>query len=345
MSEVLAAYNNSFDVESYQNSPSDDPEKRRRLDSYTRRQLETHIGERFNALLSVTNYELKDGIICGQNMDEPFMDSIIRGRNFRRIHGDPIDFDRETAEVIGFAKIEKFMAEAEEGEMIMSISKPGGSYPHNFTDVYIKKRDYVEARRYSTALTTEEYVGFARSQGLITPDDASDSFFLENPFQIRTFENADDVHQAIHKEHKFITEEEFAEILRECAPLIIAYINALASGDLELQKITFNAVLNRADDVHSDWTEGREVREIGDTSVLGQREVREVLTGCGSSSGFSMTKDGKSAPFSVSEFALPYPFDTFGTCRTCHSEAMLGPCKICEPCDLKTRKKQRGLLN
>ena len=80
-------------------------------------------------------------------------------------------------------------------------------------------------------------------------------------------------------------------------------------------------------------------------TALGNREVREILTGCGSSSGFNMTKDGKTAPFSVSEFAREYSFDKFGTCKACHGETMLGPCGICEPCDDGIRAEQKSLLN
>ena len=363
MSEALAAYNNLFDVENYTMSDPLDLEKKQRLNSYTRRQVETHIGERFNALLSITNYELRDGIIYGQNMDEPFMDSIVRGRNFRRIHGNPIDWPREAAEVFGFPKTQKLMAEANEGEMVAVVSKPGkinlqtgeqSIYQHNFIDIYTKKRDekgvYIEARRYSTALTGEEYIDFARSQRQNVPDDADDAFFLENPFQIRTFETAEEVHRFLHKEHTYITEEELSEILSACAPLIIAYINALASGELDLQRFTFNAVLNRADDKYLEMKKGeRVVYEEGlsrdQIIALGQREVREVLTGCGSSGGFNMSKDGKLAPFSVSEFARDYPFDKFGICHKCKGETMLGPCGICEPCDDGIRAEQKSLLN
>lgn len=342
MSEIVA-YNNLFDVDNYEAwlTNGKDLEKKQKLDSYTQRQLETHIGERFNALLSTTHFDLRDGLIYGENMDGPFIDSIIRGRNYRRINGNPINFAREDAEVFGFAKIENFMASVNEGEMVMSISKPGEDYPHNFIDVFTKKKgekgDYVEARRYSTALTTEEYIEFARSQGVEAPNQADDAFFLENPFKITTFQTPDEVHQFLHRDHDYITPEELTIILRGCEPFMIAHLNALAWGDLNLQRRTFNDYLNAADDLHF----GREI-------LVGQeeREVREVASGCGTSAGFSMTKDGKLAPFSVEQFGREYPFDKFGTCRNCKGEGkMLGPCKVCEPCDDGIRTKQKSLLS
>src|SRR5690606_6830339 len=99
--------------------------------------------------------------------DEPFMNMLIRGRDYRREHGKPIDHSREDAEVEGFAKIEQTLCSPDTavGTMMISISPPGekgSSYTHNFYDIFTLAPDkqgdrYIEARRYSSALSNEEY--------------------------------------------------------------------------------------------------------------------------------------------------------------------------------------------
>jgi hypothetical protein len=58
---------------------------------YRRRQIETHIGERLNTLLSRTEYKLKDGQIFGKGENEPFINVIKAGVG----HGNTEDRLRE----------------------------------------------------------------------------------------------------------------------------------------------------------------------------------------------------------------------------------------------------------
>jgi len=67
----IQAYNNSFDVENYRYLPQEDLLRKEKLDSYTKRQVETHIGERFNVLLSMVRYDIKNGQLYPEGMDEP----------------------------------------------------------------------------------------------------------------------------------------------------------------------------------------------------------------------------------------------------------------------------------
>src|SRR5258708_5788441 len=136
---------------------------------FIKRQLETHIGERFNVLFSTTRYEVRDGRILGEDSREPFMDVIVRGRDDRLVYGKLIDRDREQAEVTGFQKIEEEVVNPETppGAVILSFSqkgKEGSTYEHNFYDIFTKKQDkngvYVEARRYSSALDDSDCAKF-----------------------------------------------------------------------------------------------------------------------------------------------------------------------------------------
>ena len=137
----LVAYEPKFDRQAY--SEATDKEK---LDAYTKKQLETHLGERFNVLLSQTRFEIRNKEIYGENTQEPFMDMLQRGAKYRRENGNPVDFDREEAEVIGFSKIQTKLTDEDTkiGAMMLSISPPGKEesvYKHNFYDVFTLKQD------------------------------------------------------------------------------------------------------------------------------------------------------------------------------------------------------------
>lgn len=152
--------------------------------SYVTTQMETHLGERFNVSLSRFEYDIKDGQLWGKDMDVPFIESLKKGRDYRKIHGKEIDRIREEAEVTGFEKMEGLLCDPETpiGTMMLSVSRPGkgvedveeeeedskieivqkkngfsliknlnepaekSSYEHNFYDVFTVKEDAVGKR-------------------------------------------------------------------------------------------------------------------------------------------------------------------------------------------------------
>lgn len=257
---------------------------------FIRRQLETHIGERFNVLLSRTNYEIKDGRVFAEGETEPFISVLRRGRDHRRIHGNPADRSREDAEVMGFEKIDKILSHEEtpSGAMVLSISPQGqidSSYQHNFYDIFTKKENHVEARRYSSALSYSEYINFLRELGFVVPGNADAAFFLSNPIRIKDarFRDADELHRFLHRDHEFTTEEEFERIKKAAQSEIRDY-------SYDPTPFNFNRALNKADIVGGLREEAIEVE-------LGFLPVRKVMTGCGASGGARLE-----SPFSVSEF-------------------------------------------
>ena len=359
--ERVVSYEPKFDRVLYEKS---NPRDRERLDNYTRKQIETHLGERFNVLLSPTRYEIKEGLIYGENTNEPFMQMLQRGVEYRRKHGNPIDFEREEAEVVGFRKIQESLAseESKEGAMMLLISPPGGEesiYKHNFYDVFTLKKDekgkYIEAIRYSSALTIKEY---RERLGILKEFDSAprDVDFLKDPILVNKdiFSSSDQMHAYLHKNHEYITREELDEILKMTASLEISYVNALWQNahDENLQLLHLNAIMNKADVGLSLIKHGdREnlVRQYviqsgfsvnSDINNLGMQPVRIVSTGCGSSGGFSVNKmlNAASSPFSVSEFGKSQGNQEWFSCPKCTYKADGPVGNKCPGCGLTKEK-------
>lgn len=321
--------------------------------SYILRNLETFLGERLNVILSKSTYEIKDGVIYGEDMDIPFIEVMKRGVEYRRrLDGEGrVDRKREEAEVKGFLKIEEILCNpnTESGTMMVSISPPGhnGSlYKHNFYDIFTLKeaygRRFVEARRYSSALAYEEYKDKLEPlhyMGNIV-DDAD---FLRNPIKVDDvfFKTADEIHAYLHREHKTTKEEDFEKVLRACRSLSERYVQ---TGDITI----LNAIMNKAD-MEAGLIENKLARFYGsldqEINFLGKEPVRQAATGCGSSGGFSTNSTDKklsSSPFSVSDFGeINYEFDEPGPCKKCGSDVNCGPCGICRSCDIAIRKSQK----
>lgn len=344
MIERIVAYEPQFDQKAYEKV---DVKGKEKLDAYTKRQLETHLGERFNVLLSETRYEINDGKIYGENTTEPFMQMLERGVSYRKEFGDPVDFEREEAEVVGFKKVEEALTNDKTpiGTMMLSVSPPGGEesiYKHNFYDVFTLKKDekgkYIEAIRYSSSLTEEEYQEKLEpfSQFENTPTDVD---FLSSPIIVdkNKFKSSDDLHSYLHKDHDFITKEEFDGVVEIVTPLITSYINTMSERpfDQNLQLLTYNAILNKADlalDIVRNNKDNYLVKKLGfnsqfttqmDIFKFGKQPVRVVSTGCGSSGGFlpSQNLSSTAAPFRVSEFGFKNNKEEWFSCPKCSYKA------------------------
>lgn len=286
MIERGAAYNIDFE--------------RDRSSVYRKRQIETHIGERLNALLSQTIYDVRNGKIFGEGETEPFLDVMKSGVG----HGKPQDLEREEAELVGFAKIEKILGDLRtlDETMMVSISpkgKDGSNYQHNFYDVFTKRGNQIEARRYSAGLSWTEFGDLAKQLGFAKQVD--DVSFLANPIEVKdeNLKTPDSVHGYFHKEHGYLSEEDFNLILKVCLPFVLSYADN-PSG------VSFNAALNIADQAMRNFPEIKSgkliyLNKVTNSIILewGKLPVRKTMTGCGSSGGASI----ESKPFSVSDLA------------------------------------------
>lgn len=287
--------------------------------SYIGIQLQTHLRERFNVLTSTVEYGIVDGHLVRQGTTEPFIESIRRGRDtVRKLAPTPIDFDREDAEVIGFEnRIDPFFGDEKTPleSKILSISlkgDEGSKYQHNFYDIFTLKAKngirYVELSRYSSALTAKDYMDRLSKDRTGNPPSAAD--FLANPIVIPHISiTAEQIHQSLHKEHSYMSVEDFDQIWQGVQPAVLNYI-------LNKDANSFNAVLNLADKV---W-QSQKLKKMGKSFVdysqygfsrgelrsLGNEQVRQVSGGCPGKSGAS-----DNSPFSVSEFGFHEP-DSLG---------------------------------
>lgn len=262
---------------------------------YRRRQIETHIGERLNTLLSRNTYQIKEGKIYGLGLDEPFLDVMKSGVG----HGGSSDRAREEAEVIGFSKIQDQLAASgvPDRRIMVSISPKGDKdsvYQHNFYDIFIRRGKQIEARRYSAGLTWEEFGQKAKNLGF--KGNTTDVSFLSNPISV-TGLTPEEIHQFFHKEHEYLSEEDYLLVLKICLPSILYYAENPSDK-------SFNAVLNKADFVREnleDIKEGKlaylDIATGYTVDNWGRLPVRQTMTGCGFSGGAST----ESSPFSVSD--------------------------------------------
>lgn len=300
--------------------------ERARLNPYIRKQLETHIGERFNVLLSTVRYDIKNGHLYGQNLNEPAVEVFARGVG--RDGSTAEDLSRERAEVLGFSQINNDLASpnAKVGDKWLSISPPGGSYQHNFYDTHILKEDangrYVETRRYSSGLDIQKTVQMLKSAGLVDDSyQANPEYSLSHPIKIEAdnarFKTPDSIHQYLHKKHEYTSEEDFAEIIKICTPLITSYTNTLVNNpyDVKAQLLNYNALLYTAE-LAFDAKKAHDQRLLRglilkaefsypsrqEIEIIGRRPIRQAMIGCGFSAGFNVGgQETIYSPFSVAD--------------------------------------------
>lgn len=291
---------------------------------YLSSQIDTYIGERLNVLLHKTKYEINNGLIYGENMSDPFAEVIKKGIDYKRkTQGeDRVDRKREEAELEGFLKIQAVMLDPQTpiGTMMLSVSPKGREeslYQHNFYDIFTLKEEkgerFIEARRYSSALTIEEYKDKLKPLKFVD-NIYTDADFLRNPIKIDNvfFDNADQIHAYLHREHETIEVEKFEEIMKTCEGLKWEYINNPSPK-------TLDAIKNKADEkagfshydntYYSEFIKSKIPLTVDqEIDYYGNREVRKVATGCGSSGSSSKSLFNNSlnisSPFSVSEFGV-----------------------------------------
>jgi len=305
------------------------------------RNLETLLGERLNVLLSKNIYRIKNNLIYGKHRDEPFINTIQRGIEYKRaLDGEQrVDKKREEAELDGFSIIQEILCHPNTsvGTMAISVSPPGeeGSlYKHNFYDIFILKKEkeerYIEVRRYSSALSNEEYrekleLFYPKIYGKdVFP---TDDYFLSHAVVISDgfLRNPDEVHTYLHKNHKHMKDEDFAQVLKICSPFIKSYIKALSENpaDINLHNLILNSILNKADmeaaylkkhkeDSHDIFVRHCDLLSIEqEINFLGRQPVRTASTGCpGGSGGFGRDSNIGSAS---SIFSSPFSVADFGT--------------------------------
>jgi len=227
---------------------------------------------------------------------------------------------------VGFEKVEQLMCQEDTplGTMILSISPRGGEnsvYKHNFYDIFcLVEKDGkrgVEARRYSSALSQEEYVEKLTQiiPSYPKPLKADDVYFLSNPVLVPAqFKTPDELHRFLHREHDCLNEEDFSRVIQMLEPFIRTYIKRLEENPFDESSLgmILNSILNIADEAEKRIRTGdferfyrsyqgikyREAELKEEISFWGAKPVEAKFVGCGYSSSFSTF-----APFRVADFA------------------------------------------
>ncbi len=300
MSEILRQYTIDFD-------------RGERDEAFLHTQIETHLKERFNVLVSKVEYGIADGHLVRLGTLEPFIDSIKRGRDFVQRLSQPntIDFDRENAEVAGFETvIDPFLSNPNTPleSKVLNISlrgEEGSKYQHNFYDIFsLKEKDgkrIVELSRFSSGLSAKDYAVRLR---LPTDPPPTDAQFLASPtVMLGVDPSSEEIHALLHVEHEYMTPLEFAQIWenRLVQDRVSTYL-------LRKNASSFNAILNCADDVwkylsrteskvylHDYMPTDEDIREWE------EREVRQTAGGC---PGVSGAGPDSSSPYSVAEYGI-----------------------------------------
>ncbi len=332
--QQVRAYDIGFDqAKGLRISQIENPEERlfaeEQFFSYLDAQMNTTLGERYNVSLSKFSYDIKDGQMWGKDMNEPFMNSLKRGRDYRKLYGKAIDHAREGAEVVGFEKVQKALTskEAQVGDMMLSISPRGlanSEYQRNFYDIFSIKQNergemYVETRRYASALSISDY---EKKLGVF----GSAEDFLANPIVLPKGLTPDDLHAFLHEDYDFMQDDEFEVIKQECKGVMNAYARAIIEqpGNDTLHRILFNTIINKADDISEKIKNGNYNYQFSGLATLQQeveaygfQPVRDVETGCGTLGGYDVQII---SPFGVVEYAS----DTYGersfNCPSCKKE-------------------------
>jgi hypothetical protein len=125
----------------------------------------------------------------------------------------------------------------------------------------------------------------------------------------------DDIHKQIHIDHEVLSVEDFAQIKKFCAFLMVSYINSvlLEPDNKNLHARKYNAILNKADEIAEVLKNERKGLEFVEQSenmseweiyLLGSQPVRAVDTGCGFSGGAEVASALGS--YSVAQFGYEW---------------------------------------
>lgn len=297
------------------------------LDGYTTFQVETFIGERLNALLSEFRYDVRGGVLYGQGRSDTLLEMIQLGKDCRDEVVKEVDKPRQAAEIEQFTKIQEVFGNKTTpvGTTIVSISPPGkegSAYSHNFFDVFVLSKDdktqekYVAAHRFASELSSDEYK--EKASHLVPgyfnehTKEPLDSYFLSHPLILSTASefagSPEKIQSLFHKDHNFLSKEDFAVVRNAVAGMIVSYVNTLVDTpeDEQLIHLTLNAIMNKADGV-ADSLRRRGSKTLGDLPYktpqhivppspglamrdqiahYGNQQVRKTPTGCGFSGGF-----------------------------------------------------------
>lgn len=346
------AYDPDFDIQAFQDLSNlkvqlpFEEYKRREIQLHLRtlHNLETNLGERFNVQLSTIEFTIKNGQLKSAEYDEPFIEIVKKGVDFRKINGNPTDHKRERAELKGFTKIQDALTQPHiiPNFKVISVSPRGqddSDYKLNFFDIYdVVDKNCITMTRYASKMTYIELLQAAQQIDPIfeTPTELTDSFFLSSP--IETMRSFEDILEVFHPDLQSKSTEELEKLLKACKPLFDLYIKDPSYDN-------YIAILNFSDEFifkpniqHYLYEKTHEVDYLPFfANQLAKQPVRQVATGCGLQGGLISPY---TFIFSVADFALNISTnkDEYGTleihCEECGASYNRTPGKLEEKCRL-----------
>lgn len=244
--EATRAYSTLLDVRAFRNLLSQkellQPEKFARklseLHALTRHNVETSLGERFNVELSKEGYQITNHLIFHPSYEEPFIEVIRRGQEYRWDNGSN-DTRRENAEGVGFEKVQDLLTRPNvpSDEKIIVISPKGSQdsiYQHNFYDVYQKgQASQITMSRFTCKFSYDQFYEAAQMLDSLTdlPENPNDSDFLSSP--LITYKSLVEINQTFSPQEDTMSQPEYAKLIEACALLINDYISNLSQNPQE----------------------------------------------------------------------------------------------------------------
>ncbi|OGD89813.1 hypothetical protein A3D07_03355 [Candidatus Curtissbacteria bacterium RIFCSPHIGHO2_02_FULL_42_15] len=345
MSDVkpILGYDQDFDKKAYktlslqQDSfvPQEFTRRKNQLDTRTKHNLETALGERFNLQISQVIYRIEDGRIISEEHDEPFTDVIKRGQRHRQENGSG-DVEREKAEVEGFEKVQNILTDPQHQDAKVIIISPRGKtdsmYQHNFFDIYQKEGAQITMTRFASTSSIPEFLEAANQLDPFNnlTKNPKDCDFLKNP--LSTYKDYEEIIENLNLDENAMTQNDYQKLTETVAALKLSYLNALYHQRYDEAKKIFIATLNLSDDIILNPGYYPDLRnqilaappaEL--IAAYGWRQPRAVLAGCGLQTNFAGQNPGEflSAlfPYSLLNFA---PF-----ARTENADTSDFPCPRC----------------
>lgn len=363
LKEAHLQYNTNFDRRAYQTlqslegqiPPTEFAQRLINLNTLTRHNIETAIGERYNVELFQKLFSVDGNEIYHPSFAEPFLEVIKRGQKFRAATGSN-DLERENADVEGFTKVQKIFTKnsTPPGSKVIIISPRGGResvYQHNFFDVWEKlENNKLRMSRLTCKFSYHEFAQAAKTLEASFPAILSDAGFLSTP--IVTTKLMTEIKQIFHPQQETTSLGEYRKLLEACAPLISIYLNNICQENYDAILNFADIFMNKHHVINQSYRQEiisgihTEANLIQTMAMLGSLAVREVKTGCGASGGTTSSESSLFKPFSLADFGMKLTSsqeDQYGTleihCEECNSTYLRQQGKLEEKCRMCGGKK------
>lgn len=267
--------------------------------------LNTNIGERFNAVLFEVSYPIKNKRLVNPFRDEYALDTVINGQQHRLGKSTDLDHDqlRELAEIVSFSAVEIHLQDHPE-DMLIIPSPDGGNYNSNFVDIYRldSEKNIVKMHRLAVSTSIQEHIDIAfnlTGEHLLTRHSADIEL---KSIVISTRKTFDEICSIYMPDEEAISLEEYQNLKIAYKPWVEMYMQAVQRGESkkQLDKLlimgykAMDIFLNKDSDSTNTITPHTIYKPVDIPRIihiLEPQSVRQVKTGCGIQVGSSSKTD------------------------------------------------------